>query len=161
MDPKARRKLWNSLNKIRNEGKSLILTTHSMDEIEALSTKVGIMVKGELKCIGSLQHIKSNYGDGFTLLLKLTLKPDEIEQKLVEFIEFISKKFPKIELKENRNGFLSFHYKNNSIQSFSNIFKIIENSKEKYSIEYYSVTQTNLEQIFLNFNLENNAEVEN
>jgi len=43
-----------------------------MDETEALCTKIGIMVNGELKCIGSLQHLKSRYGEGYTLLAKIS-----------------------------------------------------------------------------------------
>ena len=50
MDPKTRRVLWNCLNNIKNKGKSLVLTTHSMDETEALCSNIGIMVNGELKC---------------------------------------------------------------------------------------------------------------
>ena len=68
MDPKTRRTLWNCLNTIRNKGKSLILTTHSMDETEALCTSIGIMVNGELKCLGSLQNLKSKYGEGMFIL---------------------------------------------------------------------------------------------
>jgi len=112
MDPKTRRTLWNCLNKIRNKGKSLVLTTHSMDETEALCTKIGIMVNGELKCIGSLQHLKSRYGDGYTLLVKIALKTN-----LNEFIKFILNSFEKSELKENRDGFLNFHLKSNSINT--------------------------------------------
>ena len=146
MDPKTRRTLWNCLNKIRNKGKSLVLTTHSMDETEALCTKIGIMVNGELKCIGSLQHLKSRYGDGYTLLVKIALK-----NNLNEFIKFILKSFETSELKENRDGFLNFHLKSNSIDTLSRIFSLIEENKLTYSIEYYGVSQTNIEQIFLNF----------
>ena len=146
MDPKARRHLWNCLNQIRNKGKSLILTTHSMDETEALCTKIGIMVNGELKCIGSLQHLKSRYGDGYNLLVKI-----ELNKVLNEFIAFILNSFDSIELKENRDGFLNFHLKTSSMNSLGNIFTLIEQNKKKFSIEYYAVTQTRLEQIFLNF----------
>jgi ABC-type multidrug transport system ATPase subunit len=146
MDPKTRRTLWNCLNKIRNKGKSLVLTTHSMDETEALCTKIGIMVNGELKCIGSLQHLKSRYGDGYTLLVKIALKTN-----LNEFIKFILNSFEKSELKENRDGFLNFHLKSNSINTLSKIFSSVEENKLKYTIEYYGVSQTNIEQIFLNF----------
>jgi ABC-type multidrug transport system ATPase subunit len=146
MDPKTRRTLWNCLNKIRNKGKSLVLTTHSMDETEALCTKIGIMVNGELKCIGSLQHLKSRYGDGYTLLVKIGLK-----NNLNEFIKFILKSFETSELKENRDGFLNFHLKSNSINTLSKIFSLIEENKLTYTIEYYGVSQTNIEQIFLNF----------
>lgn len=56
MDPEARRFMWDVISRISTERKrsSIILTTHSMEEAEALSTKIGIMVDGELKCIGSI-----------------------------------------------------------------------------------------------------------
>merc|ERR1719223_1104727 len=85
MDPKTRRILWNTLNKIRNKGKSLILTTHGMDETEALCTNIGIMVNGELKCLGSLQHLKSKYGEGYTLLAKIPYEDDNIA-KIQKFV---------------------------------------------------------------------------
>jgi ATP-binding cassette subfamily A (ABC1) protein 3 len=41
----------------------VVLTSHSMEECEALCQKVGIMVKGQFKCIGSIQHLKSRFGE--------------------------------------------------------------------------------------------------
>ena len=41
-----------------------------MEECEALSTKLGIMVNGQFKCFGSVQHLKDKYGKGYTLILK-------------------------------------------------------------------------------------------
>lgn len=50
MDPEARRFMWDIVSKITTKRKlsSIILTTHSMEEAEALATKMGIMVNGEL-----------------------------------------------------------------------------------------------------------------
>jgi ABC-type multidrug transport system ATPase subunit len=118
-----------------------------MDETEALCTKIGIMVNGELKCIGSLQHLKSRYGDGYTLLAKIS--KDNITVK--KFLSFILDSFPTSSLKENRDGFLNIQIENSSINSLSSIFSLIEKNRLVYSIEYYVVTQTKLEQIFLNF----------
>ena len=56
MDPEARRHMWKVIDDISRYRRqcSVILTTHSMEEAEALSTKVGIMVKGGIfKCFGS------------------------------------------------------------------------------------------------------------
>jgi ABC-type multidrug transport system ATPase subunit len=118
-----------------------------MDETEALCTKIGIMVNGELKCIGSLQHLKSRYGDGYTLLAKIS--KDSITVK--KFLSFILDSFPTSSLKENRDGFLNIQIENSSINSLSSIFSLIEKNRLVFSIEYYVVTQTKLEQIFLNF----------
>lgn len=64
MDPEARRFMWSVVAKIAsNKTSAVILTTHSMEEAEALSTKMGIMVKGGIfKCFGSAQHIRNKFG---------------------------------------------------------------------------------------------------
>jgi ATP-binding cassette subfamily A (ABC1) protein 3 len=56
MDPEARRKMWTVISDVsaKRKDSTVILTTHSMEEAEALSTKVAIMVRGNLKCIGSI-----------------------------------------------------------------------------------------------------------
>ena len=72
MDPEARRRVWTRIKKAQESGDSgVLLTTHSMEEAEALATKMGIMVKGGiLKCIGSSHYIRHKYGTGYTLELK-------------------------------------------------------------------------------------------
>ena len=42
-----------------------------MEECEALCTRLVVMVNGQLKCIGSIQHLKSRYGRGYTLMMKI------------------------------------------------------------------------------------------
>ena len=79
MDPEARRFMWNVISRISRERKqsSIILTTHSMEEAEALATKMGIMVSGNLKCIGTSQHIKNKFGGGYEIEVKLELPTKE------------------------------------------------------------------------------------
>ena len=74
MDPEARRFMWSVVEKIsqRDKKSAVILTTHSMEEAEALSTKMGIMVRGGIfRCFGSSQHIKNKYGTGYEIELKI------------------------------------------------------------------------------------------
>ena len=66
--------MWTVVENISTKRKqsSVILTTHSMEEAEALSTKMGIMVKGGVfKCFGSSQHIKNKYGTGYEIEVKI------------------------------------------------------------------------------------------
>ena len=51
--------------------RSLILTTHSMGEADALCSRIGIMVNGKLACIGTSQELKSHYGKGYSLVINL------------------------------------------------------------------------------------------
>ena len=84
MDPEARRFMWSVVEKIsqRDKKSAVILTTHSMEEAEALAIKMGIMVRGGLlRCFGSAQHIKNKFATGYELEIKIR-KPrfDELEQ---------------------------------------------------------------------------------
>lgn len=84
MDPEARRFMWSVVAKISQQRKqsAVILTTHSMEEAEALSTKMGIMVKGGVfRCFGSSQHIKNKYGTGYEIEVKVRkLTPEDLGQ---------------------------------------------------------------------------------
>jgi ATP-binding cassette subfamily A (ABC1) protein 3 len=83
MDPEARRFMWSVISTITSVKKqaSIILTTHSMEEAEGLSNKLGIMVEGNLKCIGAPQALKTKYGNGYEVEVKLRLptKPALLE----------------------------------------------------------------------------------
>lgn len=83
MDPEARRFMWNVIHKKTKESKksSVILTTHSMEEAETLCQKIGIMVNGQFKCIGSATTIKETYGSGFELFISFrSLNTSEMKQ---------------------------------------------------------------------------------
>ncbi|XP_026730464.1 ATP-binding cassette sub-family A member 5-like [Trichoplusia ni] len=71
MDPRSKRFLWDTILASFQGKKGAILTTHSMEEADALCSRVGIMVKGSLRCIGSTQHLKNLYGAGYTLEMKI------------------------------------------------------------------------------------------
>lgn len=79
MDPEARRFMWRVVSQIASDKTSaVILTTHSMEEAEALSTKMGIMVKGGIfKCFGTPQHIKDKFGTGFVIEIKAQMPIQE------------------------------------------------------------------------------------
>lgn len=68
MDLQARRSLWNMLRNYRRE-RIILLTTHYMDEADILGDRVGVMVNGQLKCIGSSLFLKNRFSDGFKLTM--------------------------------------------------------------------------------------------
>merc|ERR1711935_462622 len=70
MDPEARRFMWKVIASTMT-GRSVILTTHSMEEAEALSNRIGIMVGGRLRCIGTNQHLKDKFGQGYSLDIRM------------------------------------------------------------------------------------------
>ncbi|KAG9457355.1 hypothetical protein H6P81_001863 [Aristolochia fimbriata] len=76
MDPVAMRFMWEVISHLstRHGKTAVLLTTHSMAEAQALCTRIGIMVGGQLRCIGSPQHLKSRFGNH----LELEIKPTEV-----------------------------------------------------------------------------------
>eukprot|EP00928_Gymnodinium_smaydae_P017948 TRINITY_DN16841_c2_g1_i1.p1 TRINITY_DN16841_c2_g1~~TRINITY_DN16841_c2_g1_i1.p1 ORF type:complete len:2152 (-),score=460.50 TRINITY_DN16841_c2_g1_i1:58-5934(-) len=69
VDPAARRLMWNVISSktVARRECSVMLTTHNMEEAEALCSRIGIMVGGALRCLGSNQRLKSRFGDGYQL----------------------------------------------------------------------------------------------
>lgn len=66
MDLGARRNLWDMLKSFKKD-RIIILTTHYMDEADVLGDRIGIMVRGELKCIGSSLFLKNRFGLGYKI----------------------------------------------------------------------------------------------
>lgn len=73
VDPAARRLMWNVISAVSTARREccVMLTTHNMEEAEALCTRIGIMVGGRLRCIGSNQRLKARYGQGYQLEARL------------------------------------------------------------------------------------------
>ncbi|KAJ7352721.1 hypothetical protein OS493_034326 [Desmophyllum pertusum] len=250
MDPVARRYLWDSLMTVMKGGRSIVLTSHSMEECEALCTRLAIMVNGQFKCLGSTQHIKSRYGTGYTLMIKVAssipthpqqvangfhpapassmpgppvamvysnpvaaaelpevdepekpppgdipvvtpagissgdvqptvpapayaVQPGQIQvppgqpmpliydRGLMEAItnaqNFVHQTFPGARLLENHNGVLHYQVETEGL-SWSYIFGQLEKNRAALNIVDYSVSQTTLEQVFINFAKEQHSE---
>ncbi|XP_022097183.1 ATP-binding cassette sub-family A member 1-like isoform X2 [Acanthaster planci] len=146
MDPKARRFLWNRITGIIKEGRSVILTSHSMEECEALCTRVAIMVNGRFKCIGSTQHLKSKFGDGYTISIRVGGDPPRLEP----LMRFVAEMFPHTTLRERHFNMLEYQMPTAST-SLAKVFGVFGANKERFLIEDYSVCQTTLDQVFINF----------
>ncbi|KTF93350.1 hypothetical protein cypCar_00031575 [Cyprinus carpio] len=146
MDPKARRALWNCIHSVIKEGRSVVLTSHSMEECEALCTRMAIMVNGRFRCLGSVQHLKNRFGDGYTIILRVA-GPDPDLQPVMKFIE---SELPGSTLKEKHRNMLQYQLPS-SLTSLAHIFSILAKNKEFLRIEDYSVSQTTLDQVFVNF----------
>jgi len=143
MDPVARRQMWHTIERTA-KGRSVVLTTHSMEECEALCDKVVVMVKGQFRCLGSVQHLKSRFGQGYTVELK-TADLSRVD----ELNEFATNELLGT-VEESMDGWLKCCVPLHVIE-LARLFGIIEERKEALQINDYSVSQTTLEQIFVRF----------
>ena len=84
LDPGAQRNLWD-LIKVTMKGRAVVLTTHSMGEADLLCDRVGIMVKGTMRCIGTPQDLKERYAAGYEISCRLETRDDAHVADLVAF----------------------------------------------------------------------------
>uniref|UniRef100_A0A8C5L437 P-type phospholipid transporter n=2 Tax=Jaculus jaculus TaxID=51337 RepID=A0A8C5L437_JACJA len=148
MDPQARRMLWNTIVSIIREGRAVVLTSHSMEECEALCTRLAIMVKGTFRCLGTIQHLKSKFGDGYIVTMKIKSPKDDLLPDLNPVEQFFQGNFPGSVQRERHYHMLQFQV---SSSSLARIFQLLISHKDSLFIEEYSVTQTTLDQVFVNF----------
>ena len=64
LDPNARRAIWDVIRGLKNKGKTVILTTHYLDEAEQLSDRVAIMNHGHIVAMGTPEEIIEVHGSG-------------------------------------------------------------------------------------------------
>ena len=148
-----------------------------MEESEALATKLGIMVNGQFKCLGSIQSLKNKFGKGYTLIIKCKNVYDDGVVKVEEFVKtkiafakikgknlniygiYLKIKFFFYEFildKQQETLFYQIEYESqgvaqSQVQTIAELFGLIESNKEALNIETYSLSQTTLEQVFLTF----------
>ncbi|KAM4606531.1 retinal-specific phospholipid-transporting ATPase ABCA4-like [Polymixia lowei] len=148
MDPHSRRFLWNSIMSIIQEKRAVVLTSHSMEECEALCTRLAIMVNGSFKCLGTIQHLKYKFGDGYVVTMKIRAAKPGCPPDLNPSEAFMESTFPGCIQREKHYNTLQYEICSSSL---ARIFQMVLANKDKLNIEDYSVSQTTLDQVFVNF----------
>ena len=64
LDPQARRTMWDVIRSLKGQGRSILLTTHYLEEAQLLADKVAIMNKGHIIAAGSPDELIERYGSG-------------------------------------------------------------------------------------------------
>eukprot|EP00808_Paulinella_micropora_P009160 g5382.t1 len=155
IDPVSRRFMWDFIGETMAH-RAVVLTTHSMEECEALCTRIAIIGSGELQCIGTSQHLKNIFGQGVQINLSTG------GQELTQAREFVLATFPGAQEVECFGSKAIFSLscvpaadeKGNAKQetpSLAGIFAALEQNKARVGIAEYAVGQTTLEQVFIAF----------
>ena len=152
MDPVARRKMWDLLSHLANN-RSVVLTTHSMEEAEALCNNIVIMVSGRMRCLGSPQHLKTRFVDGLNIDVTCDFEASEDDISRVE--RYMQGSLP-VKLEEKHGRFLrySLSYGENrgDVGGLGKTFDILQRAKEQDGLRIldYSIAQYSLESVFIN-----------
>jgi ABC-2 type transport system ATP-binding protein len=71
LDPKMRQMFWSKIRELKKSGKTIIITTHYMDEAEALCTRVALLKKGALLSMGAPEELIRQYGGIKVVIFKM------------------------------------------------------------------------------------------
>jgi len=121
--------------------RTLILTTHSMQEAEKLSDNIAIMNHGKLQAIGTANALKGKYSEGFKLLLSVVDRDAAVR--------FIEKNFPGVVLESEVNAKITFRFEATHRVRISEVYGLMTNSAEQNGISDFGLRLTSLEEVFV------------
>ncbi|KAG7215487.1 hypothetical protein INR49_003263 [Caranx melampygus] len=151
MDPKSKQRMWRAIRAaFKNRQRGAILTTHYMEEAEAVCDRVAIMVSGQLRCIGSIQHLKGKYGRGYSLEVKLREELTGLQQVALLHKEILQI-FPHAARQESFATLMVYKVPMEDVRSLANSFSQLESAKQTFNFEEYNFSQSTLEQVFMEF----------
>ncbi|MEO5969887.1 MAG: ABC transporter ATP-binding protein [Bdellovibrionia bacterium] len=132
LDPQARRDFWSLIKSIKKKRKTIVLTTHYMDEAYELCDEIAIMNRGKVIAQGAPNHLLKEYFQGLSILIPLKDIPAPADQTL----KFVSGK----------------HYDREDcieIQTTQVNLTLQDLMNQKVSLEHIQVRSRNLEDLFL------------
>jgi ABC-type multidrug transport system ATPase subunit len=193
MDAASKRVMWKTLASVA-PGRSIVLTTHSMEEADALAHRAGIMAKRML-ALGTTNSLRSTYGNRYHVHLVHKLAPHTTEEDMQRIRDWVGQNFSGAIIEEKTyHGQLRFtvpatvaesatyeNYdeitpgdtrdefdlapsaegKGAGSKSIVGPFSRLEESKEGLGVQFYSVSQTTLDQVFLTIVGQHNIAEEN
>uniref|UniRef100_A0A8C7ZZ47 ABC transporter domain-containing protein n=1 Tax=Oryzias sinensis TaxID=183150 RepID=A0A8C7ZZ47_9TELE len=166
VDPFARRGIWDLLLKYK-KGRTIILSTHHMDEADILGDRIAIISHGKMRCCGSSIFLKKSFGSGYYLTL-VRSGTEVMTAQRSGIISGIAEEKPTVSLGTNFSLFVRRHvpeavflesigkeitfilpYARARDGTFATLFQELDQVMDKLGLTSYGVSDTTLEEIFL------------
>ncbi|KAF1955737.1 putative ABC transporter [Byssothecium circinans] len=164
MDPVAKRIMWKTLAKFV-EGRSVLLTTHSMEEADHLADRVGVLAKKMLD-VGTTRHLREKHGYGFHVQIICKSAPHTSPDEIDIVKKWVEGTLPGAKEEGYAyHGQLRYNIPSHSPQtsdeehpatntdgeemSVGKLFLLLEERKEELGIQFYSVSPSTFDEVFL------------
>ncbi|XP_020942156.1 ATP-binding cassette sub-family A member 3-like isoform X3 [Sus scrofa] len=146
MDPVSRRATWDVLQQFKHK-RTILLTSHYMDEADILGDRIAIMVKGTLQCCGSSIFLKKIYGAGYHIVIEREPRCDAEKISAV-----IYSRIPDAILENSIGTELSFILPKEHTHRFEALFNELEEKQKELGIASFGASITTMEEVFLKVN---------
>jgi ABC-type multidrug transport system ATPase subunit len=151
MDPLSRRRSWNVIQKMK-ENSIVVLTTHSMEEAEALGDQVIIMSGGRLKAQGTPLFLKNFYGKGYQVsLIKKPNTSNEITAKDIE--RWVLNSLPSSDVLSSEGGTLTIGLQVGALPYLTQFLQMVQQD----DLLAWNMSNSTLEEVFLRMCAESKA----
>ena len=144
VDVELRKDMWNTIKNLQNSGVTIILTTHYIEEAEAIADRVGVINQGELIIVEQKKELLKKMGNK-TLTVELQQEIKNIPTELSKY---------KLTLGDNN---ISLNYKYDLREKQTGITNLLQDIKDAgLKLRDLKTEQSNLEKIFVTLVKENN-----
>ncbi|TFB06639.1 ATP-binding cassette sub-family A member 3 [Trichoderma ghanense] len=181
LDAASKRVMWRTLE-ATVPGRSILLTTHSMEEADALAGRVGILA-GRMLALGTPDDLRHRYGDALHVHLVSRTAPRTTDEEMNMITSWIRKTLPAAKLESKMyHGQLRFSVLSSQVLSLTadpsnngvtlvardisqgaigRLVVLLEENKARLGVEHYSVSTTSLDEVFLDIVGQHNVKEEN
>merc|ERR1711871_852930 len=149
MDPVSRRHVWDLIEQCK-KGRTILLTTHSMEEADVLGNTIAIMGKGRLRAFGSSLHLKNLFGAGYQFIFTCEAGNENDVKDLIKEAD------PHMELLDVKQKSIIFRHAlddkdgtGSNLQTLCQFLSQLEKDKSRFKVLDYSIAMTTLEEVFL------------
>ena len=159
MDPYSRRATWQVLKESRhiNTGgsnptpRTIVLTTHFMDEADLLGDRIAIMAKGKLQVCGSSLFLKSRFGLGYCLTIVQDVQKGVLASNTDGIVGVLDQHLGRsgYTVTSKEGAELSLKLPLDAVSVFPALFDQLDASKTDFNIGAYGISMTTLEEVFL------------
>ena len=171
LDVAAKRILWKTLETVV-PGRSIALITHSMEEADRLCQRAGIMAR-KMLAIGTSDYLRKKHGNRYHVHILLDSAPHTTDEESRKVQEWIAEQFPAATIDEKAfHGQIRFSVPAEEDEKdeirpakdagpIARLFRKLEDNKTNVGFQYYSVSQTTLDEVFLTIVGNHNVQEEN
>lgn len=134
LDPQIRLKIWELIRSLKQEGKTIIFTTHYIEEAEMLADRVSILSAGKILVTDKPTNIIKNYNENYSVELSFE------EQVSMNSFEHVG--IHKVQYQKGVYSFSAQHID-------ANLLQFVKDLSEKFTISKISIGKSSLENVFV------------
>lgn len=144
LDPQSARNLREIILDIKNQGKTILLTTHYMEEADLLSDRIAIIDGGKIIALDTPQALKNNINEMKKIKIELKYAEESIKDKIMEINEV---KNAVLKYDEEKRNYVLKIYHTNGDDMIQKVIDVL--SKDNLIVENFNVLEPSLEDVFI------------